>query len=66
MFLAWSGMEAMAFSDIDQFITSIPANDDKIDLTINCRGGMTDTALAMYDALRATGKTISAEVIGEC
>lgn len=66
MFLAWSGMEAMAFSDIDQFITSIPADDDKIDLTINCRGGMTDTALAMYDALRATGKTISAEVIGEC
>ena len=66
MFLAWSGMEAMAFSDIDQFITSIPADDDKIDLTINCRGGMVDTALAMYDALRATGKTISAEVIGEC
>ena len=27
---------------------------------------MTDQALAMYDALRATGKTISAEVIGEC
>lgn len=66
MFLAWSGMEAMAFSDIDQFIASIPVDDDKIDLTINCRGGMTDTALAMYDALRATGKTISAEVIGEC
>ena len=66
MFLAWSGMEAMAFSDIDQFIASIPIDDDKIDLTINCRGGMTDTALAMYDALRATGKTISAEVIGEC
>lgn len=66
MFLAWSGMEAMAFSDIDQFIAGIPVDDDKIDLTINCRGGMTDTALAMYDALRATGKTISAEVIGEC
>ena len=66
MFLSWSGMEAMAFSDIDQFIASVPVDDDKIDLTINCRGGMVDTALAMYDALRATGKTISAEVIGEC
>ena len=66
MFLAWSGMEAMAFSDIDQFIASVPVDDDKIDLTINCRGGMVDTALAIYDALRATGKTISAEVIGEC
>ena len=66
MFLSWSGMEAMAFSDIDQFIAGIPVDDDKIYLTINCRGGMVDTALAMYDALRATGKTISAEVIGEC
>lgn len=66
MFLAWSGMDAMAFSDIDQFIAGIPADDGEINLTINCRGGMTDTALAMYDALRATGKTISAEVIGEC
>ena len=27
---------------------------------------MTDQALAMYDALRASGKVISAEVIGEC
>ncbi len=66
MFLAWSGMSSMAFSDIDKFIESIPADDADISLTINCRGGMVDTALAMYDALRATGKTISAEVIGEC
>lgn len=66
MFLAWSGMDAMAFSDIDKFIASIPEDDSEINLSINCRGGMTDTALAMYDALRATGKTISAEVIGEC
>lgn len=66
MFLAWSGMDAMAFSDIDQFIAGIPDDDNEINLAINCRGGMTDTALAMYDALRATGKTISAEVIGEC
>ena len=65
-FLAWNGMDSMSFNDIDQFIASIPKNDEHINLTINCRGGLTDTALAMYDALRATGKTISAEVIGEC
>ena len=65
-FLAWNGMDSMSFNDIDQFIASVPENDDAINLTINCRGGLTDTALAMYDALRATGKTISAEVIGEC
>lgn len=65
-FLAWNGLESMSFNDIDKFIADIPEDDGDIHLTINCRGGLTDTALAMYDALRATGKTISAEVIGEC
>lgn len=65
-FLSWGGMSGMAFSDIDQFIGGLKDDDNDIHLNINCRGGLTDTALAMYDALRATGKTISAEVIGEC
>ena len=65
-FMAFGGLSGMSFLDIDKFIGSIPENDEQINLTINCRGGMTDQALAMYDALRATGKTISAEVIGEC
>ena len=65
-FMAFGGLSGMSFLDIDKFIDSIPENDAEINLTINCRGGMTDQALAMYDALRATGKTISAEVIGEC
>ena len=65
-FMAWGGLEGISFLDVDKFIASIPDDDGEINLTINCRGGMTDQALAMYDALRATGKTISAEVIGEC
>lgn len=65
-FMAFGGLSGLSFLDIDKFIASIPENDEQINLTINCRGGMTDQALAMYDALRATGKTISAEVIGEC
>ena len=65
-FMAWGGIDGVSFEDIDQFIGSIPADDENIELTINCRGGMTDQALAMYDALRASGKVISAEVIGEC
>ena len=65
-FLAWNGLDAISFQDIDRFIAEIPEDDNQIHLTINCRGGLTDTALAMYDALRATGKEISAEVIGEC
>ena len=65
-FMAWGGIDGISFMDIDKFIGSIPEDDGAINLTINCRGGMTDQALAMYDALRATGKEISAEVIGEC
>ena len=65
-FMSWAGVNGVSFLDIDKFVTSIPEDDAEINLTINCRGGMTDQALAMYDALRATGKTISAEVIGEC
>ena len=65
-FMAFGGLSGLSFLDIDKFIASIPEDDGEINLTINCRGGMTDQALAMYDALRATGKTISAEVIGEC
>ena len=64
--LSWGGLDGLSFRDIDRFIGEIPADDGEINLTINCRGGMTDEALAMYDALRASGKTISAEVIGEC
>ena len=64
--MSWAGLSGMSFLDIDKFIDSIPEDDGDIHLTINCRGGMTDQALAMYDALRATGKVISAEVIGEC
>lgn len=64
--LSWGGMDGISFVDVDQFIGSIPEDDEAIDLIINCRGGITTEALAMYDALRATGKTISAEVIGEC
>lgn len=66
LWLEWSGMEAVAFSDVDRFIESIPEDDERIELQINCRGGLVDVALAMYDALRASGKVISAEVLGEC
>lgn len=66
MFLAWAGMDGVSFSDVDSFIETIPTDDEKIELNINCRGGLTDVALAIYDALRATGEEISAEVIGEC
>lgn len=65
-FLQWQGVDSIAFSDVEAFVAGIPAEDESINLVINCRGGSTRDALAMYDALRASGKTISAEVTGQC
>lgn len=65
-FLQWQGVDSIAFSDVEAFVAGIPAEDEAINLVINCRGGSTRDALAMYDALRASGKTISAEVTGQC
>ena len=64
--MQWAGVDSIAFSDVESFVASIPQDDDTINLTINCRGGSTRDALAMYDALRASGKTISALVTGQC
>lgn len=64
--LSWSGMDAMTFKDIDTFLTGIDASDTAINLTINCRGGDYDEGMAMYDALRQSGKEISATVVGQC
>lgn len=66
MFLQWVGMDAVCFEQVDDFIKGIPADDDKIEIEINCRGGVTSEALAIYDALRASGKEITALVTGEC
>lgn len=64
--LAWEGVEATTFKSVDAFIDSIPTSDDTIDLTINCRGGDYDEGMAIYDALRQSGKTIRATVVGQC
>lgn len=65
-YLQWQGVESIAFSDMEAFLAGIPADDEQINLVINCRGGSTRDALAMYDALRSSGKVISAEVTGQC
>ena len=57
--------DAVTFTGVDDFINSISDEDGEISLRINCRGGMIDEAWTIYDSLRATGKTITAEVIGE-
>lgn len=61
-----TGTEGVSFTDIDQFIASIPAEDDRIDILLHCCGGSISEGWAMVDKLRATGKTITATIDGQC
>lgn len=56
----------VSFADIDDFIASIPADDDSIEMLIHSRGGSVSEGWAIIDKLRATGKTISATIDGTC
>lgn len=56
----------VSFADIDDFIASIPADDDSIEMLIHSRGGSVPEGWAIIDKLRATGKTISATIDGTC
>jgi ATP-dependent Clp endopeptidase proteolytic subunit ClpP len=66
MMLAWGVDEGFSFIDTDNFIASIPTEDNNIDMVINSRGGDAVEAIAIYDALRQSGKIISADIIGQC
>ena len=65
-FLRDWGIDGVCYKDIADFLASIPKDDDVIDIRINCRGGSVVEGWAMYDALRHSGKTISATIEGEC
>lgn len=62
----FGGVEGTSFRDIDEFIKTIPADDDIIDIRLHCNGGEVLEGFAIYDKLRSTGKTISAVVEGTC
>lgn len=59
----WGG-DGVSFSTVDDFIASIPEDDNTIDLRINCNGGDVETGWAIVDKLRATGKKITATIEG--
>lgn len=61
-----TGTDGISFTDIEQFINAIPADDDNIDIYIHCCGGSIQEGWAMVDKLRATGKKITATVDGLC
>lgn len=65
MFMQFMGLDGVSFNSIDEFIESIPENDDTIDMRINSPGGVVPEGWAIIDKLRATGKKIIATIEGD-
>lgn len=65
VFMQFMGLDGVSFESIDEFIASIPEDDDTIDMRINSPGGVVTEGWAIIDKLRATGKTIKATIEGE-
>lgn len=65
MFMQWMGLDGVSFNSIDEFIASIPDDDDTIDMRINSPGGVVPEGWAIIDKLRATGKKITATIEGD-
>lgn len=59
------GMDGVSFHSIDDFISSIPEDDEVIDLRLNSPGGVVSEGWGIIDKLRATGKKITATIEGE-
>lgn len=65
MCMQWMGLDGVSFNSIDEFIASIPDDDDTIDMRINSPGGVVPEGWAIIDKLRATGKKIIATIEGD-
>ena len=65
MFMQFTGLDGVSFNSIDEFIASIPEDDDTIDMRINSPGGVVPEGWAIIDKLRATGKKITATIEGD-
>ncbi len=64
--LQFLGENAVSFTDVDDFISKMPADDDTIEVRIHCPGGDVVEGWAIVDKLRATGKKIVTVVDGVC
>lgn len=65
-FAEFFGAGGMSYTNIDDFLSSIPEDDEEIDIRLHCVGGDCSEGWAIYDALRRSGKKISATVEGTC
>lgn len=62
----WYGTDGICYKDIPEFLDSMEDGDNEIDIRLHCPGGDCVEGWAIYDALRNSGKTISATIEGEC
>ncbi len=62
--LVFLGLDGTSFQTVNDFIKSIPEDDTAIDLSIHSNGGSVIEGVAIYDAIRASGKEVSAVVEG--
>lgn len=61
----WFGQDGVCYKDVEAFTSSIPKDDDVIDMRIFCNGGNVQEGWAIYDRLRQSGKQISCTVEGK-
>jgi ATP-dependent Clp protease protease subunit len=66
MYRDWFGMDSVCYKDIHDFISNIDEGDNAIELKLHCPGGDCIEGWAIYDALRQSGKEISATIEGQC
>lgn len=62
----WDGEQGVCYKDITEFLDGMEEGDENIDIKIHCPGGDCMEGWAIYDALRNSGKKISATIEGEC
>lgn len=62
----WYCTDGVCYKDIPEFLDSMEEGDNEIDIKLHCPGGDCIEGWAIYDALRNSGKTISATIEGEC
>ena len=62
--LVFLGLDGTSFQSVNDFIKSIPEDDNTIELSIHSNGGSVIEGVAIYDAIRASGKDVSAVVEG--
>lgn len=56
----------ICYKDISKFLNELPKDDKEINIRINCPGGNCLEGWAIYDALRTSGRELTATIEGEC